>query len=53
MRVDKNGTLTAVTNEDLKRLKNDPKFWEGVTSIGLKAFAKCDDLTEIVIPDFV
>ena len=42
-----NGVLIEVTDKDIKLLYRNPKkFWEGVTSIGSIAFAKCDSLVE-------
>ena len=47
-----NGVLTQVQPKDLLLLETDPdKFWFGVSRIGKDAFADCEDLTKIVIPE--
>ena len=47
-----NGVLTEATNKDLKLLEENPaKFWEGVTTIGSRAFENCKYLEKIELPE--
>ena len=47
-----NGVLTEATNKDLKLLEENPaKFWEGMTTIGSRAFENCKYLEKIELPE--